>query len=178
MIKKILLAATTFFAAVSLSWAQVDINTASEAQLQTVKGIGAARAKQIVEERTKNGAFKSSADLATRVKGIGDKSATKLISNGLSVPGSEAAAAAGVANLKGQASTAATAATAAATSAATKAATQTAVPAVAPATAASTMVKPAALPAAAGTKMPAVPVPPAAAPAMAPAPAPMPAPAK
>lgn len=173
MIKKILLAATTFFAAVSLSWAQVDINTASEAQLQTVKGIGAARAKQIVEERTKNGAFKSSADLATRVKGIGDKSATKLISNGLSVPGSEAAAAAGVANLKGQASTAATAA---ATSAATKAATQTAVPAVAPAAAASTMVKPAALPTAAGTKMPAVPVPPAAAPAV--APAPMPAPAK
>ncbi len=176
MIKKILLAATTFFAAVSLSWAQVDINTASEAQLQTVKGIGAARAKQIVEERTKNGAFKSSADLATRVKGIGDKSATKLISNGLSVPGSEAAAAAGVANLKGQASTAATAA---ATSAATKAATQTAVPAVAPAAAAAnTMAKPAALPAAAGTKMPAVPVPPAAAPAVAPAPAPMPAPAK
>ena len=176
MIKKILLAATTFFTAVSLSWAQVDINTASEAQLQTVKGIGAARAKQIVEERTKNGAFKSSADLATRVKGIGDKSATKLISNGLSVPGSEAAAAAGVANLKGQASTAATAA---ATSAATKAATQTAVPAVAPAAAAAnTMAKPAALPAAAGTKMPAVPVPPAAAPAVAPAPAPMPAPAK
>ena len=91
MLKKLTLAAATFFAAVSLSWAQVDINTASQAQLEAIKGIGPVKAKAIVEERTKNGPFKSADDVSTRVKGVGSKSISGLTANGLSIPGAPAA---------------------------------------------------------------------------------------
>lgn len=177
MLKRIIFAAATLLASVTVSWAQVDINTATEVQLQTVKGIGAARAKQIVDERTKNGPFKNSADLATRVKGIGEKSATKMISNGLSVPGSEAAAAAGAVNLKtvssraaskvAPASPAGVAVPAAATVTTSSAAAPIAVkPAAVPATVDPTKVAPTPT-----VKVPAVPVPPPAAAVPAPAPA-------
>ncbi len=50
----------------------VDLNTATEAELKSIKGIGAAKAKAIVEYRTKNGKFTSVNDLA-KVKGVGKK---------------------------------------------------------------------------------------------------------
>jgi competence protein ComEA len=59
------------------AFAAVDINTASQAELETVKGIGPAKAKAIVEYREKNGAFKSVDDLAN-VKGLGKASVAKL----------------------------------------------------------------------------------------------------
>ncbi|MEM9242960.1 MAG: ComEA family DNA-binding protein [Pseudomonadota bacterium] len=49
---------------------QVNINTASAEQLQSVKGIGATRAADIVAYRQANGPFKSIDDLSN-VKGIG-----------------------------------------------------------------------------------------------------------
>ena len=50
----------------------VNINTASEAQLESLPGIGPSTAGKIVAERTANGPFKSIDDL-TRVAGIGEK---------------------------------------------------------------------------------------------------------
>jgi len=56
--------------------AKVDLNSADEAELMTVKGIGKAKAKAIIEYRQKNGPFKSVDDL-TKVKGIKEKSLQK-----------------------------------------------------------------------------------------------------
>ena len=55
----------------------VNINTADEATLESLKGIGKTRAQAIVEYRQKNGPFKSVDDLG-KVKGIGDKRLGKL----------------------------------------------------------------------------------------------------
>ena len=49
---------------------KININTATDAQLGTLKGIGPALAQRIVTYREKNGAFKTVDDLAN-VKGIG-----------------------------------------------------------------------------------------------------------
>lgn len=57
---------------VANAFAAVNINTASVEELKTLKGIGEAKAKAIVEYRTANGNFASVEDLA-KVKGIGDK---------------------------------------------------------------------------------------------------------
>lgn len=50
----------------------VNLNSASEAELVALKGIGPAKAKAIIEHREKNGPFKSVDDLRL-VRGIGDK---------------------------------------------------------------------------------------------------------
>ena len=71
--KKILLALFAFFVTCGLAFAAVDINSADETGLDAIKGVGPAKAKAIVEERKKNGPFKSLDDVAARVKGIGDK---------------------------------------------------------------------------------------------------------
>ncbi len=62
---------------VSFLFAKVDLNTASEAELQKVKGVGPAKAKAIVEYRQKNGSFKS-VDELKKVKGFGEKSVASL----------------------------------------------------------------------------------------------------
>lgn len=56
---------------------QVNINTATEAELQTISGIGAKRAADIIAYREANGGFKTVDDL-NNVSGIGDKSLEKL----------------------------------------------------------------------------------------------------
>lgn len=56
---------------------RIDINTASAAEFQTLKGIGKKKAAAIVANRDANGPFKSVDDL-TRVKGIGKKTVEKL----------------------------------------------------------------------------------------------------
>lgn len=69
------------------AWAAVDVNSATEAQLQTLKGIGPSTARAIVKERGDHGPYKSGDDLSTRVKGVGPKSLAKLEQQGLTVPG-------------------------------------------------------------------------------------------
>ncbi|HEP1575750.1 TPA: helix-hairpin-helix domain-containing protein [Streptococcus suis] len=54
------------------STSQVNLNTATEADLQTISGIGAKRATDIIAYREANGGFKSVDDL-NNVSGIGDK---------------------------------------------------------------------------------------------------------
>ncbi|HRE19405.1 MAG TPA: helix-hairpin-helix domain-containing protein, partial [Rhodocyclaceae bacterium] len=52
------------------AFAAVNVNTANESELQALTGIGPAKAKAIIEYRTKNGAFKTADDLL-KVPGIG-----------------------------------------------------------------------------------------------------------
>ncbi|MES2105564.1 MAG: helix-hairpin-helix domain-containing protein [Pseudomonadota bacterium] len=87
MFKKLLLVIATLIATMGFAFAQVDVNKADQAALDGVKGIGPAISKKIVDERTKGGNFKDWADFETRVKGIGDKSGTKLSAAGLTVNG-------------------------------------------------------------------------------------------
>jgi competence protein ComEA len=70
--------------------AAVEVNTADQAALESVKGIGPVHAKAIIDERTKNGPFKDADDLAARVKGIGTKSVKNLEAAGLTINGSSA----------------------------------------------------------------------------------------
>jgi competence protein ComEA len=74
-----------FFAAVA--YAAVDVNTATQAELESVKGIGPAISQKILDER-KKGNFKDWPDLVNRVKGIGDKNGAKFSTGGLTVNGS------------------------------------------------------------------------------------------
>ena len=67
---------TTVLSAATL-FAAVDINSATAEELQSVKGIGEKKAKQIVAYRAKNSCFKSLQDL-TKIRGIGEKSLKKL----------------------------------------------------------------------------------------------------
>jgi competence protein ComEA len=77
-----------FLAAMSLvaAFASVDVNKGTEADLDSIKGIGPATSKQIMAER-KKAEFKNWDDLISRVKGLGDKTAAKLSEGGLTVGG-------------------------------------------------------------------------------------------
>ncbi|MDP2868536.1 helix-hairpin-helix domain-containing protein [Methyloversatilis sp.] len=57
--------------------AALDLNTATEADLDALPGVGPSRAQAIIEHRAKNGPFASVDDLRN-VKGIGDKTFAEL----------------------------------------------------------------------------------------------------
>ena len=84
MFKKLL----AFFAAmtVAVAFAAVDVNQATPAQLDSIKGIGPGISGKIVDER-KKGNFKSWEDFIERVKGIGEGNAAKFSAAGLTVSG-------------------------------------------------------------------------------------------
>ena len=85
MLKKIL--AILVMLCATLAMAAVDVNKATEAQLDAVKGIGPVTSKMIVSER-KKGDYKNWQDFIDRVKGVGDTRAAKLSEEGLTVNGS------------------------------------------------------------------------------------------
>jgi competence protein ComEA len=87
MMKKLLLAAATLITTMGFAFAQVDVNKADQAALDGIKGIGPAKSKMILEERSKGGQFKDWADFEKRVKGIGTKNSAKLSQAGLQVNG-------------------------------------------------------------------------------------------
>ncbi len=63
--------------------APVNINTATQEELETVKGIGPVTAARIISHREVNGSYKSVEDIAA-VKGIGEKKMNR-IKDGLTV---------------------------------------------------------------------------------------------
>lgn len=86
MFKKLMLGIATLAATMGLAFAQVDVNKADAAALDSIKGIGPAKSSAILEER-KKGEFKDWADFEQRVKGIGGKNAARLSEAGLQVNG-------------------------------------------------------------------------------------------
>ena len=82
---KYVLPITLLITAVTAS-AAVDLNLASVADLDGIKGIGPAVSSRILDERQK-GPFKSWNDFITRVKGIGTGNAARFSSEGLTVDG-------------------------------------------------------------------------------------------
>jgi len=86
MLKKAL--ALLLSLAATLAMAAVDVNTASEADLDSIKGIGPGTSGKMLEAR-KAGKFKDWSDLIERVPGIGDKRAAKLSAEGLTVNGAK-----------------------------------------------------------------------------------------
>jgi competence protein ComEA len=89
--KKFLLVVFAWFSFMGLAFAAtpVDLNSANQAQLETVKGIGPVKAKAVIEYRTKNGPFQSVDDLQ-KVTGFGKASVGKLRSE-VMVGGAKAA---------------------------------------------------------------------------------------
>ncbi len=85
MFKQIILALGALVVAAT-AFAAVDINKASQAELESVKGIGPSLSTKILSERQK-APFKDWNDLTTRVKGVGDAAASKFSQNGLTVNG-------------------------------------------------------------------------------------------
>ncbi len=75
--EKIWLFIAVLLVSINMALAAVNVNTATQAELETLKGVGPAKAKAIIEDRSKNGPFKSVDDL-DRVKGFGKKSVDKL----------------------------------------------------------------------------------------------------
>jgi competence protein ComEA len=100
MLKKFLALVAMLYAAAS--FAAVDVNKATAAELDGIKGIGPAISAKILDER-KKGSFKDWTDFIDRVKGVGEGNAAKFSGEGLTVNG---------AGFKGAAPTAKPAATA------------------------------------------------------------------
>ena len=79
------------FAALSVlavpAFAAIDVNRASQAELETVKGIGPGLSGKILAAREK-GAFRDWTDLQERVSGIGAGNSAKFSQAGLTVAGS------------------------------------------------------------------------------------------
>lgn len=84
MLKKILAIVAMLYAAAT--FAAVDVNKATAAELDGIKGIGPAISTKIIDER-KKGEFKDWTDFAKRVNGMGDKNAAKFSAEGLTVNG-------------------------------------------------------------------------------------------
>lgn len=74
--KKLLLAIVMLLVSAA-SFAVVNVNTATQAELESLQGIGPVKAKAIIDGRIKNGPFKTVDDL-DRVKGIGKATIDKL----------------------------------------------------------------------------------------------------
>ncbi len=83
---KKLLAALAMCCAAAMAMAAVDVNKATEADLDALKGIGPVTSKLILSER-KKGAFKDWQDFIDRVKGVGESRAAKFSEEGLTVNG-------------------------------------------------------------------------------------------
>ena len=66
------------------AWATTDVNTATEAELDAIKGLGPASTALILHARAA-GPFKNWDDFMARVKGIKPAKASKLSENGLTV---------------------------------------------------------------------------------------------
>ena len=81
MLKQLL---TTVCCALSLSASALEVNTANEAELDSVRGLGPSSTARILKAR-EQGLFKDWADFMQRVKGIKPATASRLSAGGLTV---------------------------------------------------------------------------------------------
>jgi len=84
MLKKIVALGAMLYAAASL--AAVDVNQATAAELDSIKGIGPGLSTQILDQRKKS-SFKDWPDFMGRVQGVGEGNAAKFSKEGLTVNG-------------------------------------------------------------------------------------------
>ena len=84
MLKKLL--ASLAMLAAATAFAAVEANKATSAELDGLKGVGPAMSQRIVDAR-KQGEFKSWDDFMARVKGVKEKTAEKLSTEGLTING-------------------------------------------------------------------------------------------
>ncbi len=84
MLIKLFIAAITLCA--GAVFAAPEVNKATAAELDAIKGVGPALSATLIEER-KKGEFKDWPDLMNRVKGVREKKAAKLSTEGLTVNG-------------------------------------------------------------------------------------------
>jgi competence protein ComEA len=84
MFKRILAIALALMT--TLSMAAVDVNKASVADLDSIKGIGPGTSAKVLKAREQS-PFKDWTDLIQRVGGVGPKKAAQLSDNGLTVNG-------------------------------------------------------------------------------------------
>ncbi|MFI4930949.1 MAG: ComEA family DNA-binding protein [Burkholderiales bacterium] len=85
MINRIVAGLLAAFTMVCLA-ASVDANQATQAELESIQGIGPSIAAVILDERRK-GAFKDWPDMINRVKGVGEGNAAKFSAQGLTING-------------------------------------------------------------------------------------------
>jgi competence protein ComEA len=86
MIRTLVTFVLAAFAFAFAAHAAVDVNKATQAELETIKGIGPSMSTKILEER-KKGSFKDWNDMVSRVRGVGSSNATKFSADGLTVDG-------------------------------------------------------------------------------------------
>lgn len=87
MLKKIT-GALLAFGFAGLTWAQqIDLNKATEVELDALKGVGPVLTKAVMDER-KKAPFKDWEDATSRVKGLGPQKASSLSEQGVRVQGS------------------------------------------------------------------------------------------
>ena len=84
MLKKIFAIMAMLYAAAC--FAAVDVNKATAAELDGIKGIGPGTSAKILDAR-KKGNFKSWADFIERVNGVGESNAAKFSAEGMTVNG-------------------------------------------------------------------------------------------
>ena len=63
----------------------VNVNSASQSELESIKGLGPSKARAIISEREDGGIYRDANDLQKRVRGIGMKSVEKMVDNGLTI---------------------------------------------------------------------------------------------
>ena len=86
LMKAAAIAFTVLVSSVGVSHASpINVNTATQTELESIKGIGPAKAKTIIAERLDGGHFQDANDLQKRVRGIGMKSVEKMVDNGLTI---------------------------------------------------------------------------------------------
>ncbi len=82
-----LLVLVALLACFRIASARVDVNSADQAALDGIKGLGPTTSKAILAERHTNGKFRDWADFENRVRGIGKKKSAQLSRAGLTVSG-------------------------------------------------------------------------------------------
>ncbi|MCG2585576.1 DUF655 domain-containing protein [Massilia sp. TS11] len=74
-------------ASAGVAFAQVEVNKADKAALDSIKGIGPKMSQEILDERTQHGDFKDWTDFQSRIKGVKEKKAQALSKAGLQING-------------------------------------------------------------------------------------------